>query len=639
MVKELEPYNLRSKLHDKLCEQLLKKPDNKEEKTSKPDDDSIVELNEDSSEEEESEQETDEESGEEEEDPSNTKLNIILTIDDSRLNENEEDEEDYEEEDRNDGMCFCEKPLKLFVVDDEGWWCNTCEENSKNTKVKDMKKDSKMYGCRKCDFDVCEKCYKDETKEDTSIEDLELVNLVLEQSKKLEDKYNSSLIKEIIGLANKRKRAIEKDKEKGEKKLKLANLKEYRKLVSKKANSNEIVYFKNLERDDQKAILSKLQTVTETMNVDMPYRFRILESTIPITFKACALKKLSALKTMDSGSGEYAKLKHWLDTFMQIPFDNYSKIPVNVDNSSKEECHAFMQKSMNILDNAVYGMDDVKLQIMQLVGQWIANPQSAGTAIAIKGPPGTGKTTLVREGISKILNRYFAFMALGGNSDGSVLEGHSFTYEGARNGTIVDILIRGKMMNPIILFDELDKISDTPKGEELTGILTHLTDITQNDKFHDKYFSEIDFDLSKCLFIFCYNDESKINSILKDRMYRIETKGYTVQEKTVIANRHLIPKIRDSVHFSETDVELGEDTIKYIIQQYTQEEKGVRNLKRCIEIVYTKLNLYRLMNGGSNIFKKDMSLNISFPVKVTTDLVQKLIKAVETNSIVASMYM
>ena len=342
---------------------------------------------------------------------------------------------------------------------------------------------------------------------------------------------------------------------------------------------------------------------------------------------------------MDSGGGEHAKLKHWLDTFMQIPFGTYSSIPVNVADSSKEECHAFMKSSMDILDSAVYGMDDVKLQIMQLVGQWIANPQSAGTAIAIQGPPGTGKTTLVKEGISKILNRYFAFMALGGNSDGSVLEGHSFTYEGARNGSIIDILIRGKMMNPIILFDELDKISDTPKGEELTGILTHLTDITQNDKFHDKYFSEIDFDLSKCLFIFCYNDESKVNSILKDRMYRIETKGYTVQEKMVIATKHLIPKIRESVHFSDKEVVVEDETIKYIIQHYTQVEKGVRNLKRCLEIVYTKLNLYRLMNGGSNIFKKDMSLTITFPVVVTCKLVQKLIKKVETNSVVSSMYM
>ena len=111
----------------------------------------------------------------------------------------------------------------------------------------------------------------------------------------------------------------------------------------------------------------------------------------------------------------------------------------------------------------------------------------------IYGPPGTGKTTLVKEGISKILNRPFAFLALGGATDSSFLEVHSYTYEGSNWGKIVDIIINCKSMNPVIYFDELDKISNTPKGEEITGILTHLTDTTQNSQFHDKYFFEYRF--------------------------------------------------------------------------------------------------------------------------------------------------
>ena len=122
------------------------------------------------------------------------------------------------------------------------------------------------------------------------------------------------------------------------------------------------------------------------------------------------------------------------------------------------------------------------------------NPTAVGTAIAIKGPMGTGKTTLVKEGISKILNRPYQLIALGGATDSSFLEGHSYTYEGSTYGKIVDILIQSKSSNPVIFFDELDKVSDSPKGDEITGILTHLTDSTQNCNFHDKYFSEIDFD-------------------------------------------------------------------------------------------------------------------------------------------------
>jgi ATP-dependent Lon protease len=262
-----------------------------------------------------------------------------------------------------------------------------------------------------------------------------------------------------------------------------------------------------------------------------------------------------------------------------------------------------------------------------------------GTAIAIKGPMGTGKTTLVKEGISKVLGRDFAFMALGGATDSSFLEGHSYTYEGSTWGKIIDSLVQCKSMNPVFFFDELDKVSDTAKGEEIIGILTHLTDTTQNTKFHDKYFSELDFDLSKALFIFSYNDEKKVNPILRDRMYRVETRGYDVKEKTVIGNNYLIPKIRNQVRFDEKSVVIPDSTIKHIIGEYTEKEKGVRNLKRCLEIIYTKLNLYRLMTPGGNLFEKDMPLNIQFPVTVTSDLIDKLIKKNDKDAFWRHMYL
>jgi ATP-dependent Lon protease len=181
-------------------------------------------------------------------------------------------------------------------------------------------------------------------------------------------------------------------------------------------------------------------------------------------------------------------------------------------------------------------------------------------------------------------------------------------------------------MNPVIYFDELDKISDTPKGEEIAGILTHLTDTSQNSQFHDKYFAEIDFDLSKCLFIFSYNDENKVNPILRDRMYRIMTKGYDKKQKTVISNSYLLPKIREQVKFSTEDIIIPEESLHHIIDTDCDKEDGVRNLKRCLEIIYTKLNLYRLMRPGSNLFEGEMALKVEFPFTVTKDVVDKLIK-------------
>jgi len=279
------------------------------------------------------------------------------------------------------------------------------------------------------------------------------------------------------------------------------------------------------------------------------------------------------------------------------------------------------------------------MQILQYIGQWISNPSTTGTAIAIKGPQGTGKTTLIKEGISKILARPFAFLALGGATDSSFLEGHSYTYEGSMWGKVVDILIQSKCMNPVIFMDELDKISDTPKGEEITGILTHLTDTTQNDKFHDKYFANVDFDLSKILFIFSYNDEKKVNPILKDRMYRIHTDGYKNDQKIIIAKKYLIPKIEKNINFEKDNIIIPDDTLTYIMQNYTEEEKGVRNLKRCLEIIYTKINLYRLMKPDSTLFDKETCLTVKFPFTITNQIVGKLIKKGDDNSMPFGMYM
>ena len=362
-----------------------------------------------------------------------------------------------------------------------------------------------------------------------------------------------------------------------------------------------------------------------------------MESDIPTNFKACAIKKVSALRYMDPGAGEYYKVKNWVDTFMNIPFGKYTSLPISIEDGI-EKTGAFMANAKKTLDDAVYGLDDAKLQIMQLVGQWITNPDAVGTAIAIKGPPGTGKTTLIKEGISKILNRNFEFIALGGATDSSFLEGHSYTYEGSQWGKIVDILIKSRCMNPVIYFDELDKISETPKGEEIAGILTHLTDTSQNTQFHDKYFSEVDFDLSKCLFIFSYNDESRINPILKDRMYRIHTDGYDSKQKIVIANNYLLPTIRKQVKFNIDDIVISDDVLSHIITSFTDGEKGVRNLKRCLEIIHTKLNLYRLMTPETNLFEKEQTLTVSFPYEVTREVVDKLIKKGQENPVLSTLY-
>ena len=454
-----------------------------------------------------------------------------------------------------------------------------------------------------------------------------------------EEKKQSSVFRELQKFTEEQKELIEKETKKSDKKIKQKNIHEFRGLINERKANNEIAYFNKLSVEEQNIILGKIRESNKHLRVAKPHRFKLLDMDLPDNIKSIAMKKMSTFQKMDPGSGEYFKMKNWIDAFMSIPFNTYKTFDVSLKRDGVEKCRTFMTESAKIMDDAVYGLNDAKMQIMQMIGTWISNPNAVGNAIAIKGPPGTGKTTLVKEGVSKVLKRPFAFLALGGSTDSSFLEGHGYTYEGSTWGKIVSILMESKCMNPVIYFDELDKVSDTPKGEEIIGILTHLIDTTQNSEFHDKYFSEIDFDLSKCLFIFSYNDESKINPILKDRMYKIETKGYDAKEKATIAKEYLIPAIRQQIGIGEEEIIINDDVLAYLIQSHTGEEKGVRNLKRCLEMIFTKMNLTRFTDTSIELFKKASIETISFPYTITNQDVDKLVTKNEQNPYLATLYL
>jgi ATP-dependent Lon protease len=548
------------------------------------------------------------------------KVNIILSIGgDEDYDEEDEDWEDYEDDDEE------------TEDEDVSVSSDSSSEEEKEEDKEPIKKSKKSLPL------------KTESPASPSVA-APLVALEEETDEfllKLKELYESNKknksIQKCIEAYEQEMKDTKKKREKKEKKQKAKHTRIFRRIIRDKNTMNDFTFFEKLELDAQKKMIKELREINKMTRVEKPYRMTLLEATIPPLFKAAAMKKINSLRYMEPGSGEYYKIKTWVDTFMHIPFDQYKNLPIHISDGV-EKCHDFMENAKQILDDAVYGLNDAKMQIMQMLGQLVTNPKAIGTSIAINGPPGTGKTSLVKEGISKILNRPFAFIALGGATDSSFLEGHSYTYEGSMWGKIVQILIDSKCMNPVIYFDELDKISDTPKGEEIAGILTHLTDTTQNSQFHDKYFSEIDFDLSKCLFIFSYNDESKINPILKDRMYRIQTKGYDKKQKTIISNDYLLPKIREQVCFHKEDITIPDETVHYMIDNFCNKEDGVRNLKRCLEIIYTKLNLYRLMRPGSNLFEEDMSIQVEFPFQVTTDMVKKLIKVDDKDKLTAAMY-
>lgn len=587
----------------------------------------------------------------------NMKFNIVFTIGKPQENEDEDDEEGEEEEpdtesDEEETIEKVEKPRKKMRVvkkkkkqeDDEN------EDSDEEDKPVKSKRRSKRLQKKQELQKETEKTPKSNTKHkkskrdkhceenDEFDEDTQTAFKSLLQKFKSVKNAPEDMFESLEKYMEKQKeKQVEKDKAKI-KKQKEQNSKKFKKQLRGKKKVNEMTYFKNLDIEKQQKILEELKEMESYLYVDKPYRIKLIESPIPAKYKANAMRKINALRYMEPGSGEYYKVKQWVDTFMQIPFGvNYS-LPLQISDGV-EKCHDFMENAKKTLDDAVFGLDDAKMQIMQLMGQWISNPDAVGTAIAIKGPMGTGKTTLVKEGISKILGRPFAFIALGGATDSSFLEGHSYTYEGSIWGQIVDILIKSKCMNPVIYFDELDKISDTAKGEEIAGILTHLTDTSQNSAFHDKYFAGVDLDLSKALFIFSYNHEHKVNPILRDRMYRINTEGYDCKQKIKIAKDYLIPSIERNVNFEPGQITFENGALNYIISNLTDKEKGVRNFKRCIEIIYTKLNLYRLMKPDTTLFDKEETLKVEFPFNVTEEIVRKLIKKTDDDTFPSHLYM
>jgi ATP-dependent Lon protease len=551
---------------------------------------------------------------------------FIFTLDgeeeDDECNYNEEDDADCNSEDEETFMKESYKKLEPVP-----------EENTK--KDKKSKKDKKDKKDKKNKKDKEKEKELDNDLTDVEQEYLELVDTKKDLVEAYRAKPKSKILKEAIEDCDETIKKLVK-------KARTKNAKTYHKLIhDDKKRTNEIDYFKKkLSNKEQLRVMKDLKEINKHINIEKPYRLTLLDTKMPAKFKAIALQKLNILKTMEPGDNEYYKIKNWVDTFMRIPFGVYKSLSVKMDDGM-DVCNEFMENAKTTLDTCTYGLNDAKMQIMQFLGQWIANPASLGSAIAIHGPMGTGKTSIVKEGISKILGREFAFIALGGAGDSSFLEGHSYTYEGSSWGRILQIIIDSKCMNPVIYFDELDKISDTPRGEEIIGILTHLIDTSQNSQYHDKYFSEIDFDLSKCLFIFSYNDESKVNPILRDRMYRIQTKGYESKEKIIIARDYLLPKIREQVNFAEGDVIIPDDTVQYIVSSsyLTKNESGVRNLKRCLEIIHTKLNLFRLVKPESALFGKDMKMEVKFPFTVTRKDVDILIKnEEEQNQSLLAMY-
>lgn len=381
------------------------------------------------------------------------------------------------------------------------------------------------------------------------------------------------------------------------------------------SSKDEIMdYFNSMNETIKKETLNKLSEISETNYNNIPYLFRILQCPLDITTKKIIMSKIlqQGSNIFDSG-----KNKKWIDDVMKLPFGVYKGIDLDNIKNKPNKVKKFLKQLENKMEGAVYGHDNAKKQIVQIMAQIIRNPSCKGNVIGIYGPPGNGKSSLIKEGIANAMEKPFIFISLGGAVDSSFLDGHSFTYEGSIYGRIAQALMDAKCMNPIIYFDELDKVSRCARGDEIINLLIHLVDPVQNNLFRDKYFYDINLDLSKVTFIFSFNDPSEVNYILRDRITMIETKYLSTEQKEYIGTNYLLPEIYKDMGVNNDDIEIPTNIIKRIIDNYTN-EGGVRRLKE---------NLYRIVRelNHANLTKQTIGdENIKFPVVLTEDMFNSL---------------
>jgi ATP-dependent Lon protease len=353
----------------------------------------------------------------------------------------------------------------------------------------------------------------------------------------------------------------------------------------------QIDQFKALDSTKQEQLITALEKKPAQKENMM---FKILTMNADPMVQNMILTKYHALQELDPSTGEYYKHRAWLEKVTSLPLGVYKDMPVTLD-AGPEQCGSFMERAKKYLASAIYGQQESKLQILQFIASKIANPTARGLSLLLVGPPGIGKTSLIKNGIAKALDWPFQFISLGGDSDATTYTGHQLVYEGSHTGKIANALISAKSMSMILMFDELDKISTTAKGEEVQNLLIHMTDGVQNGDFEDKYLAGVPLDLSRSMFVFSGNDITKIDKVLLDRMIVIKLQGYDKKDKLVIAESFLLPGALKEVNLLER-VSIPKEILEYIISEYAGEEAGVRELKRCIEQVTQKINMLRIFN-------------------------------------------
>lgn len=338
-------------------------------------------------------------------------------------------------------------------------------------------------------------------------------------------------------------------------------------------------------REEMKVISEALGESDNPLEEAEEYKSKVSALKCSDDIKEKLLKECDKLAKMPSGSHECTVERNYLDKCLEIPFGKYTKDSIN------------LEKSRKILDKEHYGLDKVKERIVDSLAVYKRNPEFNGQILCLAGPPGVGKTSIVKS-LAKSMGRKYVRIALGGIHDEAEIRGHRKTYIGSMPGRIVEAVIKSGVMNPIILLDEIDKVGNDFKGDPSSALLEAL-DPEQNNSFADHYI-EFPLDLSRVLFITTANDVSAIAGPLYDRMEVIELNSYTALEKFYIAKKHLVKKEMIKHSLTSKEFKISDDAINILIENYTR-EAGVRTLEKQIATLCRKATVS--LESGAKSFK------------------------------------
>ena len=338
-------------------------------------------------------------------------------------------------------------------------------------------------------------------------------------------------------------------------------------------------------REEMKVISDALGESDNPLEEAEEYKSKVSALKCGDDIKEKLLKECDKLAKMPSGSHEGTVERNYLDKCLEIPFGKYTKDSIN------------LEKSRKILDKEHYGLDKVKERIVDSLAVYKRNPEFNGQILCLAGPPGVGKTSIVKS-LAKSMGRKYVRIALGGIHDEAEIRGHRKTYIGSMPGRIVEAVIKSGVMNPIILLDEIDKVGNDFKGDPSSALLEAL-DPEQNNSFADHYI-EFPLDLSRVLFITTANDVSAIAGPLYDRMEVIELNSYTALEKFYIAKKHLVKKEMIKHSLTAKEFKISDDAINILIENYTR-EAGVRTLEKQIATLCRKATVS--LESGAKSFK------------------------------------